>query len=87
MNPSTGSVQFEQEYSMQSQKNIITCYTKVTYTVKLYNHTIPNKGSQVIDSPASNFEDLRYREIDTVSSYNLYKVKSLKAQRCTFYVT
>ena len=35
----------------------------VTYTAKLYNHTIPNKGSQVIDSPASTFEDLRYREI------------------------
>ena len=25
----------------------------VTNTAKLYNHTIPNKGSQVIDSPAS----------------------------------
>ena len=30
----------------------------VTYTAKLYNHTIPNKGSQVIDSPASTFEGL-----------------------------
>ena len=40
-----------------------------TYTAKLYNHTIPNKGSQVIDSPASTFEGLRYREIDTVNSY------------------
>ena len=35
----------------------------VTNTAKLYNHTIPNKGSQVIDSPASTFEGLRYREI------------------------
>ena len=24
----------------------------VTYIAKLYNHTIPNKGSQVIDLPA-----------------------------------
>ena len=30
----------------------------VTYTEKLYNHTIPNKGSQVIDLPASTFEGL-----------------------------
>ena len=30
----------------------------VTYTEKLYNHTTPNKGSQVIDSPASTFEGL-----------------------------
>ncbi|RMX46744.1 hypothetical protein pdam_00007675, partial [Pocillopora damicornis] len=47
----------------------------VTYTAKLYNHTIPNKGSQVIDSPASTFEDLRYREINTFrwrnSAYDL----------------
>ena len=35
-----------------------------------YNHTILTKGSQVIDSPASTFEGLRYREIDTVNSYN-----------------
>ena len=42
----------------------------VTYTTKLYNHTIPNKGSQVIDSPASIFEGLRYREIDMVNSYS-----------------
>ena len=35
----------------------------VTYTAKLYHHTIPNKGSQVLDSPASTFEGLRYREI------------------------
>ena len=44
--------------------NNITCYNAVTYTAKLYNHTIPNKGSQVIDSPASTFEGLRYREIE-----------------------
>ena len=35
----------------------------VTYTAKLYNHTIPNKGSQVIDSPVLTFESLKYREI------------------------
>ena len=28
----------------------------VIYTAKVYNHTIPNKGSQVIDSPAPTFE-------------------------------
>ena len=50
-------------------------------TAKLYNHTIPNKGRQVIDSPASNFEGLRYKEIDVVNSYNKYKVESLKAKR------
>ena len=36
----------------------------VTYTGKLYINTIQNKGSQVIDSPASTLENLRYREID-----------------------
>ena len=41
-----------------------------TYTAKLYNNTIPNKGSQFIDSPASTFEGLRYREIDMANSYN-----------------
>ena len=41
----------------------------VTYTAKLYiNYTIPNKRSQVIDSPTSTFEGLRYREIDMVNS-------------------
>ena len=40
---------------------IITFYTVVTYTAKLYNLTIPNKGSQVIDSPASTFEVQRNR--------------------------
>ena len=29
----------------------MTCYNVVTYTAKLFNHTISNKGSQVIDSP------------------------------------
>ena len=52
----------------------------VTYTGKMYNYTIPNKGSQVIDSPASTFEGLRYREIDMVNSYNYYKFESLKAK-------
>ena len=41
-----------------------------TYTAKLYNHTNPNKESQVIDSPASSFESLRYKEIGMVNSYN-----------------
>ena len=40
----------------------------VTYTAKLYNHTIPNKRGQVIDSPTSTFEGLRFREIDMVNS-------------------
>ena len=55
----------------------------VTYTAKLYNNTIPNKGSQAIDSPASSFEGLRYREIDMVNSSNYYKLESLKAKRYT----
>ena len=33
--------------------NNSTCYNAVTYTAKLNNHTIPNKGSQVIESPAN----------------------------------
>ena len=37
---------------------------------KLYNHTTPNKGGQVIDSLSSTFEGLRYREVDMVNSYN-----------------
>ena len=49
--------------------NNIKCYNVVTYTAKLYNNTIPNEGSQVIDSPASTFECLRCREIDTVNNY------------------
>ena len=49
----------------------------VTNTAKLYNHTIPNKGSQLIDLPASTFKGLWYR-IKTVNSYNLYKVENLK---------
>ena len=32
--------------------------------------TIPNKGSQIIDSPASTFEGLRYREMDVENSWN-----------------
>ena len=53
----------------------------VTHIAKLYNHTIPHKGSQVTDSPASTLEGLGYREIDMVNSYNSYKVESLKAKR------
>ena len=37
----------------------------VTYTAKLCNHTIPDKGSQV----------------HMANSYNLYKVESFKAKR------
>ena len=33
------------------------------HTAKLYHHTIQNKGSQVIDTPASALEGLRCREI------------------------
>ena len=33
-------------------------YNAVTYTAKLNNHTIPNKGSQVTDSP-TNFWGLK----------------------------
>ena len=33
----------------------MTCYDVVTLQKNLYNHTIPNKGSQVVDSPASTF--------------------------------
>ena len=43
----------------------MTCYNAVTYTAKLYNHTIPDKGSQV----------------HMANSYNLYKVESFKAER------
>ena len=50
--------------------NNITCYNVVTYTAKLYNHIILNKGSPVLDSPALTFEGLRYREIDMINSYN-----------------
>ena len=45
----------------------MTCYNAVTYTAKLYNHTIPDKGSQV----------------HMANSYNLYKVESFKAERYT----
>ena len=53
-------------------------YSVVTYTAKWYNHTIPNKGSQVIDLPASTFEGLRYREIHLVNRYNNTKLKVWK---------
>ena len=42
----------------------------VTYTAKLYDHTIPNKGSYVRDSPALTFEGLWYRKLEMVNSYN-----------------
>ena len=48
----------------------ITCYSVATYTAKLYNHTVPNKGTQVIDSPASTFKGLGYKETAMVNSYN-----------------
>ena len=48
-----------------------------------YNHTIPNKGCQVIVSPASTFEGFRYREIDMVDSYNQKRVENLKIKRDT----
>ena len=35
-----------------------------------YIITIPNKGSQIIDSPASTFGGLRYREMDVENSWN-----------------
>ena len=34
--------------------NKITCYNVATYTAKLYNHTIPNKESQVIEGKGRN---------------------------------
>ena len=49
-----------------------------TYTAKLYNHTIPNKRSQVLDLPASTFEGLRYRVIGTVTINTKLKVRKLK---------
>ena len=50
--------------------NNITCYSVATYTAKLFNHTVPNKGTQVIDSPASTFKGLGYKETAMVNSYN-----------------
>ena len=52
---------------------------------RVYNHSIPNKVSQAIDSLASTFVGWSYREIYTcmVNSYNWYKVESLKAKRYT----
>ena len=41
----------------------ITLQCGKSCTAKLYRHTILNKESQVIDSPASTFEGLRYKEI------------------------
>ena len=62
---------------------IILYDTKWQLTQQNYNHTIPNKGCQVIVSPASTFEGLRYREIDMVDSYNQKRVESLKIKRDT----
>ena len=39
-------------------------------TQQNYIITISNKGSQVIDSPASTIEGLGYKEIGMVNSYN-----------------
>ena len=52
-------------------------------TQQNYIVTIPHKGSQVIDSPASTFEGSEYREIEMVNSYNQYKGESLRAKRYT----
>ena len=64
----------KQEYLIHLNNNI-TCYNVVTNRVKLYNYTIPNKGSQVTDLPTSTFKDLRYREIDMINGYNYTKLK------------
>ena len=61
--------------------NNVACYNVVTHIAKLYNHTMPHKGSQVSDSLASTFEGLGYRGIAMVNSYNWYKVESLKVKR------
>ena len=63
--------------------NNIACYNVVTYTATLYNHTIPNKGSQVIDSPDLTFEGLRCGEIEMVSSYKLIQIWKFQSQRHT----
>ena len=57
---------------------IITFYTVVTYTAKLYNLTIPNKGSQVIDSPASTFEVQRNRYDKLLQVIQSWKFESWK---------
>ena len=62
---------------------IILYDTTWQLTQQNYNHTIPNKGCQVIVSPASTFEGFRYREIDMVDSYNQKRVESLKIKRDT----
>ena len=54
---------------------IILYDTKWQLKQQNYNHTIPNKGCQVIV--------LRYREIDMVDSYNQKRVESLKIKRDT----
>ena len=45
---------------------------------KLYNHKTPNKGSQVIDSPASTFEGLTF---DIISPHNINTILSRQAMR------
>ena len=62
---------------------IILYDTTWQLTQQNYNHKIPNKGCQVIVSPASTFEGFRYREIDMVDSYNQKRVESLKIKRDT----
>ena len=55
----------------------------VTNTAKLYNHTIPNKGSQVIDLPAgggaTQNEDLRQNAL-----FDAKTLKSMGSSYCSF---
>ena len=45
---------------------------------KLYNHKTPNKGRQVIDSPASTFESLTF---DIISPHNINTILSRQVMR------
>ena len=55
----------------------------VTNTAKLHNHTIPNKGSQVIDLPAgggaTQNEDLRQNAL-----FDAKTLKSMGSSYCSF---
>ena len=59
-------LRLEQEYLIQANIIILLKLTPK----KKHNHAIPNKGSQVINSPASTFEGSRNREIHMVNNYN-----------------
>ena len=48
---------------------------QLTYTPKLNNHTIPNKGSPVIYSPASTFEGLFKVQRNRFGKQNTIKTK------------